>query len=619
MTVMLQLQVDPWIIFLLIICGDIESNPGPNAYEKIKICNLNIRSINAEPKQGFKLSRFSAFKQALAGNYDVITVTESWLNAGHPSENYALPGYNGPFRLDRPDGTAYGGVAAWVVDTLATKRMLHLEEKDHETMWLMINNKAQQLLLAISYRQKKGDFAPNYWTKLQSGYDKAVATKIPNIVLVGDFNADPGTQKTDYDILADFLSTNNLTQHIQEPTRITPTNASKLDLIISNLPMLVFGAGVGGPVHENDHCTIFGTINLKTIKRQPFMRDMWNFKDANFDLFREELSNVNWDSCLDSENIDDICDNWSAKFLEISERIITKKRVKVRPYDKNWYNNYLRRLKRIKDREHGTWVKNRTDLQWEIYKAARNKYFQECDRLKLEYEEHIYSSLADQVTKNPKKWWTMVGEIMGTSKKSSYPVIIKDGVQCLTDKEKAQAFNQTYLDSSNLTGDNFELDDPIEDIDHEVLEHIEITEKDVEDVIKGINTNKAYGPDNISPRLIKEAGPSIVKVLTRIFNKSLQLAKFPSLWKKANVLPIYKKAEDFITTNYRPVSLLSILAKKIEKIVFKYLFNYFKDNFLISIWQSGFVPGSSTITQFTEIYDQFCKAVNNGKEIRVFF
>ena len=86
-------------------------------------------------------------------------------------------------------------------------------------------------------------------------------------------------------------------------------------------------------------------------------------------------------------------------------------------------------------------------------------------------------------------------------------------------------------------------------------------------------------PDNISPKLIKEAGSTIVKILAEIFNKSLQLAKFPLKWKQANVLPIYKKAEDYITTNYRPVSLLSIMAKIFEKIVFKHLFNYFRGNF----------------------------------------
>jgi hypothetical protein len=188
-----------------------------------------------------------------------------------------------------------------------------------------------------------------------------------------------------------------------------------------------------------------------------------------------------------------------------------------------------------------------------------------------------------------------------------------------TDKGKAQAFNETYIESSKLSGDNFDL--PCEDpeVNHDLIENIEITEKEVEDIIKGIDTNKAYGPDNISPRLIKEAGPGITRILTIFFNKSLQLAKFPLMWKRANVLPIFKKAEDFITTNYRPVSLLSILAKFFEKIVFKHLFNNFRDHFLISIWQSGFLPGSSTITQFTEIYDQFCRAVNAGKEIRVVF
>lgn len=56
-----------------------------------------------------------------------------------------------------------------------------------------------------------------------------------------------------------------------------------------------------------------------------------------------------------------------------------------------------------------------------------------------------------------------------------------------------------------------------------------------------------------------------------------------------------------------------------EKVVFKYLFNFFRDNFVISVWQSGFLPGCSTTCQLIEIYDKFCKAVSAGKEIRVVF
>jgi hypothetical protein len=152
-----------------------------------------------------------------------------------------------------------------------------------------------------------------------------------------------------------------------------------------------------------------------------------------------------------------------------------------------------------------------------------------------------------------------------------------------------------------------------------MLEMITIQEKDVNDILLCLNTNKAYGSDGISPRVLKEGRPAIVKILTKLFNLSLTKGIFPSGWKLANVCPIYKKAEEFFTCNYRPISLLDIIAKVFERVVFKYLYNYFRENFLISIWQSGFLPGTSTVTQLIEIYDQFCKAVNQGKDIRVVF
>ena len=335
LTTTMQLRVDQWIVLLLSISGDIENNPGPVVPTDITFCNINIHSLNALPRSGHhKLSRFTAFKNALVGNYDIITATKTWLTSDHPSHDYDLQGYAGPYRLDRSDDTGHGGVIAWVSETLSSKRMPTLEENDHETMWIMVNNKVKQVLIAISYRQKVGNYAPSYWEKLQKGYDKAIGTKIPNILMVGDFNADPGGSKSDHDKFQEFLSINNLTQHVKEPTRITSTSATQLDLVITNLPMLVRDVGVGSPVHENDHSTIFGTLNLKTVKRQTFSRDMWDFQNANFDLFREELGNANWEECLDSDDIDIICDRWSKLFLKISEKVIKKRGLKSGPMTK---------------------------------------------------------------------------------------------------------------------------------------------------------------------------------------------------------------------------------------------------------------------------------------------
>ena len=152
-----------------------------------------------------------------------------------------------------------------------------------------------------------------------------------------------------------------------------------------------------------------------------------------------------------------------------------------------------------------------------------------------------------------------------------------------------------------------------------ILANVTISEQEVTDQIKILNANKSYGHDKISPMFLKMSGLSLIKPLTRIFNLSLSQSIFPDLWKIANVLPLHKKGPKELLSNYRSVSLLCILGKIMERLVFKYVFNHFRDNFLISIWQSGFLPGSSTVTQLVELHYYFCKAVSEDKEIRIVF
>jgi hypothetical protein len=259
-----------------------------------------------------------------------------------------------------------------------SKRRDELEEPMHETTWVEIRNKSKQVLIGVTYRQQKGKYAPDYWEKLQVTYDKAVASKIPNILLVGDLNADPGSDRNAAIALSDFISCNNLTQHIEDPTRIANAVASKLDLIMTNLPLLITYPGVGSPVHENDHRTIYGILNMKSIKRGAFKRSMWDFKKANFDGYREALRGTNWDYCLESDDMDTICERWTTMFLDISKNKIPNKMVTVRPQENTWYNNHLRNLRRAKDRKYGYAAKDGTIHNWTRYKTAKNHYFIEC-------------------------------------------------------------------------------------------------------------------------------------------------------------------------------------------------------------------------------------------------
>ena len=89
---------------------------------------------------------------------------------------------------------------------------------------------------------------------------------------------------------------------------------------------------------------------------------------------------------------------------------------------------------------------------------------------------------------------------------------------------------------------------------------------------------------------------------------------FPDIWKDALVCPIPKGGNAASVSNYRPKSLLSCLGKVPERVIFKYLYNHFRDNDILSPLQSGFIPGDSTTNQLTFLYNTFCKALDSDKE-----
>ena len=96
---------------------------------------------------------------------------------------------------------------------------------------------------------------------------------------------------------------------------------------------------------------------------------------------------------------------------------------------------------------------------------------------------------------------------------------------------------------------------------------------------------------------------------------------YPELWKVANVTPIFKKGDKQLVKNYRPISLLPICGKILEKIIFNHLYNYLITNKLITTYQSGFRPGDSTTNQLLYLVDEIHQAFDNTEcfEVRAVF
>ena len=111
---------------------------------------------------------------------------------------------------------------------------------------------------------------------------------------------------------------------------------------------------------------------------------------------------------------------------------------------------------------------------------------------------------------------------------------------------------------------------------------------DIISLTRQLNPNKATGSDGTSPHILLLCDESVVLALKIIFSNILSTAIYPDTWKLANVIPICKEGDKQLIKNYRPISLLPVCGKILEKIIFNNLYNYFTTNNLITNNQSGF-------------------------------
>lgn len=130
------------------------------------------------------------------------------------------------------------------------------------------------------------------------------------------------------------------------------------------------------------------------------------------------------------------------------------------------------------------------------------------------------------------------------------------------------------------------------------------TTKDIAEILISIPSNKAAGVDGISARMLKLAAPAVLQPLRRLVNTSITMKAFPRVWKTARVQPLHKGDDTTDMNNYRPISILPVLSKVMEKYVHASFYNYLHANNLLYKYQSGFRSKYSTETALIRLVDQ---------------
>ena len=216
-----------------------------------------------------------------------------------------------------------------------------------------------------------------------------------------------------------------------------------------------------------------------------------------------------------------------------------------------------------------------------------------------------------------KTWWTLVKERQGTSHQESIPPLTKqDGTTATSSREKAELLADLF--SAKMTVPDPTRPPPrlTQECD-QLLTTVEVTQERVERLLREVDIRKATGPDDVSPQVLRHCSSELAGPLSEVFKACVRENTWPSVWKKARVVPIHKKKSRSNPANYRPISLLSVVGKVLERVVVEAITRHLEDNALLSDHQFGFRSGRSTTDLLMLLSKDWQDSLDNGLDTLV--
>ena len=330
------------------------------------------------------------------------------------------------------------------------------------------------------------------------------------------------------------------------------------------------------------------------------LREVWVYKEANADLIKRATNNLNWEKAFSNTNINEKVSLFNKTILNILNNYIPHETIICDDKDPSWFNSRIKSLieKKNKIRKSYQRFKSNSQLLSKLNLLQEQLYLL-INKSKQNYYSRVASKLAN-VQRNSKTYWSLLNRFLNNKKIPLIPPLFHENKFVTDYKEKAELFNAFFAKQCSLIKNSSKLPSHLHYLTDNRLSSVSFSQDGIAKIIQNLDPNKAHGSDNVSIRMLKICGSSIYKPLEMIFKQCIETSVFPSEWKKANIVPIHKRDKQTLE-NYRPVSLLPICEKILERLMFNEMFNFFIENKLILSNQSGFKPGDSCINQLLSI------------------
>ena len=405
---------------------------------------------------------------------------------------------------------------------------------------------------------------------------------------------------------SNILEPLSLTQVIDKPTRITEDTRKCIDVIMVNNKEKCLCHGVA-PTYS-DHHLVYMSYDIKKPKVLPkkiTKRDMKNFSAENF---QKDIERAPWH--VIGEFQDNDVDNKVTALENMLNTIIDKhaptKTFTVREQPlAQWMNKDIQKDMDYRDKLLEECNKSGKKEDRIKFRQVRNKVSHKQRRAK---KEHIHKIVNSKVNDS----------------KTFFQNLKKNGI--IEDKKKghrgckysATKLNQSFLQNNNAKENVEDVNEEIRKINEKSInttpkfKFIDVDADEIKKIIKTLKSSSC-GVDGISAFFIKLAADHIANPLANIINASFRHRTFPKRWKNAIVKPIPKISNPTSESEYRPISLLTVHSKILEKVAAYQIIKYFQEEELQDIYQSAYKANHSTITALLNISDDIYNALDDSE------
>ena len=583
---------------------------------------LTIASLNINGLRGH-FDELQLFLQS--SGIHILALNETKLDPQYPKELTAVAGYQQE-RLDRTCNG--GGVSLYVRDSVKFKPRDDVPTDSLELICVEIQPPRSKPYLVVSWYRPPSDPVGSFskMEKVLSYLDK----EGKEIILLGDTNCDltitapdqPAENNSKH--ICSLYELFSLNQLIEEPTRVTLTSSSIIDHIATTSARNIIESGVH-KVSMSDHYMVFCVRKFEgALKKDHKVDTTRSMKNFDKDAFLSDVAGICWERGFsETDDVNVLVTQWSTLFSLIIDKHAPIKTLRVSEKYCPWVNVGLKQLIRSRDKLKKAAVKSKSQLLMSSYRQIRNKINKQNFELKRQY----FSERLAQAKGNMKESWKTINQVVNKRSKSTNIDLLKGpGREIVNRQEISNTMNEYFCsvgkdlaskieDAPNpmLTG-KYNLNP-----DNKRFNFRPIVVQDIRDAMGKIKTSKSLGSDNIPSYFLKLATPYIENTLVFMFNTSLETSQFPDCWKNARITPIFKEGDRAERSNYRPISVLPVISRLFEKLVFNQLYEYLVKNKLIHPGQSGFLKLHSTLTCLLKNTDDWYSGLDTGQMVGTVF